>query len=255
MKIDALAIVALMATESSAFVPTSSRTGRKLKGAKAPSFKSMPLYMADGYNLDTGTPKTSVAAPKGLGGLGLNEENAARLEKLKANLPLDLNGANAARLEKLKADLQLEIAEAEADRIKVLQEIAEAESRRGRLEQEATKVASEVEARRKRLTVLEEQAARASAGGLAGAGTVPLVVGGVGGIGAIAATITAARSALAAREKVLEDKRQEAEEARLAAEKGQGILSGGLGKVPGFAAVSILICVCSDFEFRFVPHK
>ena len=129
MKIDALAIVALMAAEASAFVPTSSRTGRKLKGARAPSFKNMPLQMADEYNLDTETPKTAPPAPKGLGGLGLNGD------------VLGLNG-NAARLEKLKADLQLEIAEAEADRVKVLQEIAEAEARRGRLEQEAIKVAN-----------------------------------------------------------------------------------------------------------------
>jgi hypothetical protein len=230
MKIDALAIVALLATEASAFVPVSSRTGRKPKGARAPFSKNKPLYMADEYKLDTGIPKTvTTAVSKGLEGLGLN--------------------GNAARLEKLKTELQLEIAEAEADRIKVLQAIAEAEGRRGRLEQEATKVASEVEARRKRLTVLEEQAARASAGGAAGA--VPLVVG---GLGAVAATITAARSALATREKVLEEKKQQAEEARLAAEKGQGILAGGLGGVPGFAAVSILSCVsvCSDFLFGFI---
>jgi hypothetical protein len=221
MKIHALAIAALMAAEASAFIPASSRTARKIKGATTSSSKTtnkQPLYMADEYNLDTGTPKT--AAPKGLG-----------------------NG-NAARLEKLKADLEREIAEAEADRAKVLQEIAEAEARRVRLEEEATKVATEVEARRKRLTVVEEQQATAraaSTGGLAGlGGAAPLVVGGLLG------TIAAARSALAAREKVLEETRQEAEVARIAAEKVKAA-AGGLG---GFAAVSIpllVCCVCIDF--------
>jgi hypothetical protein len=211
MKIHALAIGVLMASEVSAFVPASSRTARKLKGAS----ENKPLHMADEYNFDNGTPKTVTSALKGL-----------------------VNGdGNAARLEKLKADLQREIAQAEADRIKVLQEIAEAEARRGRLQEEATKVGSEVEARRKRLTALEEQAARASAGGLLGGAAAPVVV--VGGLGAIAAAITAARSALAAREKVLEEKKQEAEEARLAAEKVEG-KAGGLA---GIVVVSIL-CLC-----------
>jgi hypothetical protein len=200
MKISALAIVALMATEASAFVPASSRTARKLNGARASFSKNKPLHMADEYNLDTGAPKT-----------------------------VTLTG-NAARLEKLRADLEREIVEAEADRSKVLQEIAEAEARRRRLEAEAIKVLSDVEARRKRLAILEEQAARASL--IGGAGPV------VGGLGAIAATVTAARSALATREKVLEEKRQQAEEASLTVEGIKGKAGGFVGFA--LAAVSIL---------------
>jgi hypothetical protein len=185
MRIHPLALVALLASEASAFVPN---------GFLAPSRRTK-LSIGE-YNLETGLePPATAVVKKVVNDVSRNEPSS--------------------RVEKIREQLRQEIADAEAAREQVLREIEEAEARRQRLEQEAQNSLADADVRRKRLDTFETQQAAAAAAAAAvnplSGVAAPIAAGTLG-------AIAFGRSALESRQKKIEEqKRIEEEKARQAA--------------------------------------